>query len=192
MPNLFELITAPAIATYFNERFANTTGYMGAALFPAKKQLGLDLSWFKGSKGVPVMLRPSAFDAVARVRDRIGMSKIETNMPFFRERMMINEKERQEINKLKDAKEALVGPLLDKIYNDAADLINGAEVVAEYMRMKLLSSGEITLSADGEALDYDYTFDSDHKFTITTAADKRSAISTPDPVGDIETWRATV
>ena len=44
MPNLFELVTAPAIATYFNERFANTTGYMGAALFPAKKQLGLDLS----------------------------------------------------------------------------------------------------------------------------------------------------
>lgn len=192
MPNIFELVTAQAIAAYFNDRFANTTGYLGAALFPAKKQLGLDLSWFKGSKGVPVMLRPSAFDAVARVRDRIGITKIETSMPFFRERMLINEKERQEINKLKAASQEFVGPLLDKIYADSADLINGAEVVAEYMRMKLLSSGEITLTADGEALDYDYAFDGTHKETIQAAAHKWSATATADPVTDIETWRDTI
>ena len=44
-----------------------------------------------------VALQPSAFDTKASVRDRIGIAKIITEMPFFREAMRIGELERQEL-----------------------------------------------------------------------------------------------
>lgn len=66
-----------------------------ATLFPARKKAGLDLSWLKGSRGLPVSLMPSAFDAKATFRDRIGFEKLETEMPFFREGYKIKEKDRR-------------------------------------------------------------------------------------------------
>ena len=77
--------TPAAIAAQWNEAASNRIPYLGAGLFPSKKKAGLDLSWLKGSKGLPVSLMPSTFDAKATFRDRIGFSKIETEMPFFRE-----------------------------------------------------------------------------------------------------------
>ncbi len=89
MPNIFDLVNAKEIATYWTQKVENRIPYLGETLFPAQKQLGLDISWFKGSQGLPVMLKPSTFDAKATLRDRIGISKIETEMPFFREAMRI-------------------------------------------------------------------------------------------------------
>ena len=85
MPKIFDLVNAKAIGAYYSEVQSNTIPYMGTGLFPAKKQSGLDLSWIKGKGGLPVALKPSAFDTKATLRDRIGVSKVETEMPFFKE-----------------------------------------------------------------------------------------------------------
>lgn len=187
--NIFDLVSAKAIATYWNDRLANTANYMGRGLFPADKQLGLDLAWFLGSSGVPVTLKSSAFDAEARTRDRIGLSRVDTSMPFFREQMFIGEKERQELNKLRQADAAMVAPILQRIYNDTASLVMGAEATAERMRMQLLTTGKISIVDSGVQFDYDYDFPDDHKTTITTAADKWSATATANPVRDILAWQ---
>lgn len=192
MPPIFDLVTAQAIATYWNDRFNTTQGYLGAALFPAKKQLGLDLAWFKGSQGVPVILRQGVFDAEAKVRDRIGITKVETEMPFFRERMVIGEKQRQQINTMQQANADLVKPLIQKIYDDAGELVRGADVVAEYMRMKLIAGGTIQMASDGVAIDYDYAFPTAHKKTLSAAAAKWSATTTATPVTDISGWQDTI
>nr|MBU5222615.1 hypothetical protein [Vibrio cholerae] len=71
MPTIFDLVNAPNIATYYQANPSNAIPYLGATLFPPKKQLGLDLSWIKGSNGLPVALMPSEFDAKATLRDRI-------------------------------------------------------------------------------------------------------------------------
>lgn len=192
MPNIFDLVSAKAIATYWNERLANTANYMGKALFPAQKQLGLDLAWFLGQSGVPVTLRQSEFDTEARVRDRIGLSRVDTSMPFFREQMLIGEKERQELNKLKAADQALVAPLLARIYDDAGNLVRGSEATAERMRMQLLSTGKIQIVDSGVALDYDYAHPSGNKATISVSADKWSATATSNPVTDINEWQDAI
>jgi hypothetical protein len=85
------------ISVNWTEAQNNVLPYVGSQLFPAKKKAGLDLSWIKGAKGLPVTLMPSAFDAKATFRDRIGVGKLETEMPFFREGFKIKEKDRQEI-----------------------------------------------------------------------------------------------
>lgn len=90
--NLTELFTPKIIAANYTEAASNAIPYLGSGLFPSVKRAGLDLAWIKGHKGLPVSLKPSAFDAKATFRDRIGVSKLETEMPFFREGYKIKEK----------------------------------------------------------------------------------------------------
>lgn len=192
MPKIFDLINAVEIGTYYTNNPSNAIPYLGATLFPSKKQLGLDLSWIKGANGLPVSLAPSAFDTKATVRDRIGVSKIDTEMPFFREAMRIGEKERQEINKAMGAANAdYLMPVINKIYDDANTLIAGAEVVNERMRMQLLSTGSIAISAERAAYNYDYKFSSGHKETLLTTA-KWSDLDNSTPVEDITRWQDAI
>ncbi|MEG6521130.1 major capsid protein [Desulfotomaculum sp. 1211_IL3151] len=192
MPTIFDLVNAKNIATYYLANPSNTIPYLGATLFPAKKQLGLDLSWIKGSRGLPVSLQPSAFDTKATLRDRIGFQRIDTEMPFFRESMRIGEKERQELNKVAASQnEALIMPLINEIYDDVATLVNGAQVVPERMIMQLLSSGKIQIIANRQAHDYDYQMSSEHKETLITSDDKWSNVEA-DIVGDLKAWQDKV
>lgn len=62
MPNIFDSVTAAEIGTYYTSNGSNNIPYLGATLFPPKKQLGLDLSWIKAANGLPVALQPAAFD----------------------------------------------------------------------------------------------------------------------------------
>jgi hypothetical protein len=192
MATIFDLVTARAIATYWNDRLNTTANYIGRSLFPVDKQLGLDLAWFVGSSGVPVTLKASAFDTEARTRDRIGISRVDTTMPFFREQMFIGEKERQEMNKMRQADQAMVAPILQRIYDDAGQLVKGGEAMAERMRMQLLSTGLISVVDSGARFDYDYSFPAGHKTTISVAADKWSATTTANPVRDITNWQDQV
>jgi len=192
MPTIFDLVNAKNISTYYLANPSNTIPYLGATLFPAKKQLGLDLSWIKGSRGLPVQLMPSEFDAKATLRDRIGFSKIDTEMPFFRESMKIGEKDRQELNKLAASQnEALIMPVINAIYDDVSTLVKGAEVVPERMIMQLLSTGKISISANRLAYDYDYKMPASHKETLATDTDKWTHPDA-DIVGDIKRWQDLV
>lgn len=190
--NIFDLINAAQIGTYYINNPSNAIPYLGATLFPARKQLGLDLSWIKGSNGLPVALQPSAFDTKAPLRDRIGVSKVETEMPFFREAMRIGEKDRQELNKVMSAaNNALLEPIIGKIYDDATNLINGAEVQAERMRMQLLSSGQIAITDNRLDYTYDYQLPAGHKKTLDGNA-RWSQVATATPISDIQGWMDTV
>lgn len=191
MPTIFDLINAKEIATYYEENGSNRIPYLGETLFPARKQLGLDLSWIKGFNGLPVSLKPSEFDAKATLRDRIGMDKIETEMPFFREAMRVGEKERQELLKLMSSSNAqYYMPVINRIYDDATNLVNGARVISERMKMQLLSTGKISIAANRQDYDYDYKMPTSHQETLTGTAQW----SDPDsnPIDDIRTWQDRV
>lgn len=189
MPKIFDLVNAKAIGAYYSEVQSNAIPYMGTGLFPAKKQVGLDLSWIKGKGGLPVALKPSAFDTKATLRDRIGIQKLETEMPFFKEGMKIKEKDRQELLKLQNAGEPYVQPFIDRIYDDIKHLVDGATVQPERMIMQLLTNGQINISANGVAYTYDYTDDdykTNHMKTLT-GTDVWSDTTNSDPIDDINT-----
>jgi hypothetical protein len=192
MANIFDYVRAKEIAAYWEGLGSNKIPYLGATLFPAKKQLGLDLSWLKGSKGLPVSLKPSVFDAKPPLRERIGFDQIVTEMPFFRESMYIGEKERQELNKvLASGNEKAIDMIVRNIYDDATGLIESADVVFERLRMQLLSGGTISITENGVPLSYDYGFDATHKETLTTTS-KWSDLDDSDPLGDIKSWQDTI
>ena len=101
--NIRDAYNASAIALVNNEVASNKIAYLGSGLFPAKKKMGLDLKWIKTSKGLPVSLAPSNFDAVSTLRSREGFKITETEMAFFRESMLIKEADEQEIMRAQDS-----------------------------------------------------------------------------------------
>lgn len=191
--NLSEIFTAQTIAAFWTESGDSKTPYLGEGLFPARKKAGLDLSWIKGHRGLPVSLAPSNFDAKARIRDRIGVSRIQTEMPFFRESFLILEKDRQEILRAKDSNDPYVESVLSVIFDDAANLIEGANVAAERMRMQLLSSAEgspsIAISANGVSYTYNYDPNGEYKknnyMTLAGETDKWSDNANSNPLEDL-------
>ena len=201
--DLRELFTPAAIAANWEETASNRIPYLGEALFPARKKAGLDLSWIKGSKGLPVSLMPSAFDAKATFRDRPGLTKTETEMPFFREGFKIKEKDRQEILRVQESNDPYLNAVLANIYDDANNLIDGANVVAERERMALLfaQSGNVQIVFKANGVDYSYNYDpnSEWKGDASNSVQGNyfalagnalwSATSTANPFGDIKTAR---
>lgn len=197
--NILDILTPAAVAAYWNEVADARQPYLGEGLFPAQKKAGLDLNWFKGSRGLPISLMPSAFDAKATFRDRIGVEKIETEMPFFREGFKLKEKDRQEILRAQSSADPYAQEVLDRIFRDAADLIEGAAVVPERMRMQLLfpENGNAGISIVANGVNYTYNYDPSgawraNNYTVLTGNDKWDAPATADPVKTIETARNTL
>lgn len=194
-----ETIGPRAIAANWTEAASNRIPYMGETLFPAKKKAGLDLAWIKGNKGVPVTLMPSTFDAKATFRDRIGVEKMETEMPFFREGFKIKEKDRQEILRALDTNDAYVREIIARVFDDAQNLIEGAQVVPERMIMQLLfaEGGDVGITIQANGVDYTYNYDPNGAWKATnyfalSGNGLWTATSTADPFADIQTAKDAV
>lgn len=185
---LREFFTPAVIAAQWTEVASNYIDYIGPTKFPARKKAGLDLAFLKSYKGLPVSLMPSALDAKATFRDRIGFSKLETEMPFFREGFKIKERDRQELLRVQDRNDPYAQAIIDRVFDDANDLIAGAAVVPERMIMSLLfpegGNAEIAIKANG--VDYTYNYDPEgtwkaNNYTALTGADLWTAPDTADP-----------
>jgi len=156
-----DIYSAKRIAYTHEQVASNKVPYLGKLLFPAVKKAGLDLSWIKDSKGLPVSLKPSAFDTVSTLRSREGIEITETQMAYFKESMLVKEKDEQEILRVSEASDPYAKDVIRHIYNDAETLIEGAEVVPERMIWQLLApqtngKPQISISADGATYAYDY------------------------------------
>lgn len=175
---IYDLITSDEIVAYWDLMTQDRAPFMGEELFPADKKIGIDLKWLKGAYGVPVVLKPSAFDAAAIPRPRIGFEKLSTEMPFFKESMYIDEELRQELNKvIESGNQVYVDAVVGRIFNDEIELIESAAVQRERMRMSMLTTGTIVMEGNGQVLEYDYHMPSEHKVTVTK--------SWSDPAADI-------
>lgn len=191
---LSDVFNAKAIAYNYSEAGSNAIPYLGEGLFPAEKKAGLDLKWVKGHKGLPVSLAPSNFDTKSKFRDRVGVTKNETEMPFFRESMLVKEQDEQEILRVQDSNDPYAVQVLNNIFNDTQTLVDGAKVVPERMRMQLLAplDGKVGINISANGTNYTYNYDPDgswkanHYAKIVTESDKWSASATCDPVKNLE------
>lgn len=191
--NIRDVYSAKAIALVQTEVASNRKRYIGEGLFPAKKKMGLDLKWIKTSKGLPVSLSPSNFDAVSTLRSREGFKMTETEMAFFRESMLVKEIDEQEIMRVQDAADPYAQDVLNRIFDDANTLIEGAMVVPERMIMQLLApsdgSPKISIQADGVTYAYNYDPNNDYKTNnfaeLSVETDKWSDIENSDPLEDV-------
>ena len=186
---IFDVVTAENISAYWENMTQNRVPYVGEQLFPSVKKLGLNLDWLNGNSGVPVVLNLSAFDAQAIPRARQGVSVTRAQMPYFKESLYIDEELRQQLNiAIEGGSDAYVNTIMQKIFNDNAQLIESARVQRERMRMALLTTGAISMTANGQSVSYDYGVPSGHK--KTAAASWKN--SSTDIIADIYAWQQTI
>lgn len=180
---IFDLVAAQEIVAYWEELVQDEAPYPCEELFPDDKKRGLKLSWLKGSRGLPVVLKTSAFDVHAIPRPRIGFEKLSAEMPFFKESMYIDEELRQELNMvLETGNQAYIDSVMNRIFDDEMQLLRGARASRERMRMMALTTGVVSMANNGQAFTYDYQIPATHKTTVTTSW---SSVSTADPIEDM-------
>lgn len=191
MAKFTDAFTAPAIAAIFNEAASNRIPYLGEGLFPRRQKSGLELKWIKSSKGLPVILKPSTFDTNATIRSRQGLEVIDTQMAYFKEAMIVKEQDIQDYESIVESS-PLAREILDRNFDDALTLLEGARVVEERMRMSLLANANghpsISISADGAT--YEYNFDpnntySANNYTALSGTSLWTDLDDSDPLKDV-------
>lgn len=185
--NLQEFINAKEVALYIKNLPAEIT--LDKALFPNDKQLGMEIELAKGAKQRPVALRMSTFDVAVKPRTLKAEINIEKKeMPFFKESVLIKEKDRQHLLLAMNANnKEIVNQILSKIFGNYKALVDGAEVQARRMRAQLIQTGEISIITDDGDIVVDYGIEAGHKETLAGSA----KWSNPDAdiIGDIERWQ---
>lgn len=180
---IFDLVQAQEITAYWEELVQDEAPYPTEELFPDDKKRGLKLSWLKGSRGLPVVLKTSAFDVHAIPRPRIGFEKLSAEMPYFKESMYIDEELRQELNMvLETGNQAYIDAVMNRIFDDEMQLLRAARASRERMRMMALTTGVVSMANNGQAFTYDYQVPANHKVTVSTSW---SNVSTADPIEDM-------
>ncbi len=194
MQSIYELVDSNAMAEYIVKIQSNAIPYLGEALFPSDKKQGLNLEWIVGYNSLPVALMPSAFDSKPTLRDRIGASTVETEMPFFRESMRIGERDRQNLLMFLEAnKSQYAYNTIMRIFDDVNNLVEGAKVQTERERMSLLTSGAIDITAPddkGVTVSYQYNYDKSGKWArsnVTKVTTSWSDHTNSTPITDIMT-----
>lgn len=178
---IFDLMQSTEIVAYWEELTQDEAPYPCEELFPSDKKRGISLKWIKGSRGLPVVLKTSAFDVHAIPRPRIGFEKLAADMPYFKESTYIDEEMRQELNLvLETGNQAYIDSVMNKIFDDETRLLRGAAASRERMRMMALTTGVVSMVANGQSFTFDYGVN--HK---GNAATSWSDHTNSDPLEDI-------
>lgn len=185
---IFDLMQSQEIAAYWETLVQDEAPYPCEELFPDDKKRGISLKWIKGAKGLPVVLKTSAFDVHAIPRPRVGFEKLTSDMPYFKESTYIDEELRQELNMvLETGNQNYIDSVMNKIFDDEITLLRGARATRERMRMMALTSGVISMAANGQSFVFDYGVT--HKDTVTASWSDHEL---SDPIEDIRVAKETV
>ena len=189
MAKIYDLVTSKALASYWTVASQYRSPYFGESKFPNKKKLGLKLEFVKGAKNAPVMLYPSALDAKVIPISRQGFEIQSEKMPFFKNSMLVNEEMRQELNMIAESNDTAIKTIVDRIYDDEMTLLENASITREILRMQALTTGMISVNANGQALSYDYGLPVENKVTPNTLW---TNAETADPIFDINAWKLQI
>ena len=188
--SIFDLVTSQELSAYWLELTQDREPFLGEELFPDDKKRGLDLKWIKGAKGLPCVLKTSAFDAKAIPRPRIGFEKLSAEMPFFKESTYIDEELRQELNMvLETGNQAYIDSVMTKVFDDEIRLIESAAVSRERMRMQAITTGVVAMAANGQSYSYDYGMPGNHKAEANVSW---SDTANADPCEDIRVAKEVI
>ena len=188
--NIFDLVQSNQLTAFWEGLNQDEAPYPCEELFPDNKKRGLSLQWIKGSRGLPVVLKTSAFDTFAVPRPRIGFEKLTAEMPYFKESSYIDEELRQELNMvLETGNQAYIDSVLNRVFDDEMRLLRGAAASRERMRMMALTTGIVSMANNGQSFSYDYGIPATHKTTVTTSW---SNLTTSDPIEDIRALKEKI
>lgn len=189
-----DLVSARAIALRKTSDPSNREAFLGEQFFINRRKMSIDVTWFKQHLDTGTALKPSALDAMATIRPRKGFEAVTEQMPLFRESMPIYEKNLSEIQRAQDRNDPYLDEVLLSIYNDTDELIEGARISVERMRMALLAPTDGNLEikigmADNTIYRYEYDKDGKWKnnhYMELTGSDTWDNPDTSTPLNDVQ------
>lgn len=167
--DITKVMTADAFVGYINKKkpLLDEDNYL-QKLFPVYKVNGLDYSFIKTTNGVIELTAPSAFDAEPISQHRKGFDAMKGELPLFRKKMNLSEKEKVELDLLLRANQIEgFNSLIAQIYDDQTTLISGARMTQEFLRSRVLMDGKITMNSKGGAVAVDYKVPAANKHTLS-------------------------
>ena len=169
MQIITDFLNAGYFAGYVDARaIANGGDMMLERFFPVKKIPGLEYSYIKTTKGAVELSIASSYDAEPITQNRESFDAMKGDLPLFRRKMVLSEKEKMMINNAMTTQNAeYIGGVIGTIYDDRYTLVEGALWTQEYLRAKALIDGKIVLSSNGGAVNVDYKVPADNKYTLT-------------------------
>ena len=188
MATIYDMISAPLQARRWEESALERRAYLGEGLVTTTKQLGNEFSTLSGKVPTPVLLDASSYDAKVLYLKRDEYQVTTSEIPYFKNAMMINEKDRQELLKVMATGNAvLIDAVVNKIYNDNRKLLEAASIRREQLRMMLLTTGKVSIASNGQKWEFDYAVPSENKPQVNW-----TETATADPVADIIKWQDAV
>lgn len=182
MPSIYDLVRADVVAKYWEDKTENKPPYVFEAFFPKRKQIGIDFSFVKGKNDAPVALVASQFDTKVLNYDRLPLTIVKGELPYFKGEKRADENLLIKMNSLDERYKSYI---LKNIFDDLTSLFDSAEATAERMRAQLFSTGKISYAENGTAGELDYGFSTtgptNQVKTLTTAWSAADA----DPLKDI-------
>lgn len=172
--NLEAVYTSTAFVGYIEKKIKELGEHLELeALFPVKRVEGMDYSYIKTTNGAIELTAPSAFDAEPIAQQRKGFDAMAGDLPLFRRKMLLSEKERQKLMvALQTGKEERVKAVLREIYDDQMTLVTGGRMTMEFLRSRVLMDGKITIASKGGAVNFDYKVPVGHKKTLSSTNEK--------------------
>ena len=191
---LTEVFSARAVAVRQSNDPSNLEAFLGPRFFPSRRKMGIDLKFFNVHRDVGTALKPSALDAMATIRPRGGFKMTAEQMPLFRESMMISETDIFEIMRAQDSNDPYLNETLGRIYDDVGELVNGADISVERMRMALMApiNGDVVIKvgmADNTLYNYNYDPDGEWKkehYLLLTGTETWDKADTATPLNDFQ------
>lgn len=188
-------LLAPENVTAYWEKEKEMQDYLGNTFFPAVKTGKLTLRHLRGASGYPVVLEPSAFDAKPNLRGRKGFTRVEHDMPFFREAMQVKEKDLMDLHSaITSSDKDTARFIVEHIYDDVGQLKRGALARIEQMKWDIIQTGGFVAEASSEhgrdAL-YEFSYDPDGTWKTNNVVELTGTSTwdnhdSSDPIADIQ------
>lgn len=190
MIGITEIFKANALNKYYGGVKGET---LAETMFPMAYNNDFDLNVLNGvGTGAVEVIQFSNFDADILARDWGYRTHTKEGKEFFRERMVIPEKERMTLFQFLNSKdEVLVQSYVAQLYEQFAGkngFLASVRALATYTVSQLLSTGKVTyIDENGGGRTADYKLSTDLKETLAGTAVWSAATS--DPLEDLSRWR---
>lgn len=182
---IFAMEDPKTIALKWLEGEQDRVPFLLEAFYPNEKQQGLEVNWYKGKAPATRILDQSAFDVPTLPLKRGTLEKQETEMVFFKNKLDINEKLRQELLMVyQTGNQTYIDAMENRVFNDYAALLENARITREYLRAMLMTTGALNFSSNGQVASYDFGVPDGNKVSANW-----SNAETSDPINDIQGWQ---
>lgn len=189
-----EVIDSRGAVAYVTAKDKNDKiNYLGDTLFPNQYKETSEVEVLSKDKVKVTPLKLSALDAkpTLRLREKFSLDKV--TAPFFREVMVVSEKDEELLQNIESTKSPIVADIVRGIYDDVSKLKRAADINPEIMRFQLLfpKTGGPNIEIEGVDNTYfKFDYDPDGKWAATNRKDLSGVQlwtnpKTADPVKDI-------